>query len=132
MKSIKIISVTLNIIWSIALVIMAVGLFLGKLTFWPDDPVIWLDYALAVVLIMLAALTLFNHKVGFWVSAVLFILCAIFDGYGYLITHDSRCWPGAIVAGFGVIFLSVKILERRKQSLRITPNKSASRDASHP
>jgi hypothetical protein len=115
MGPIKILSISLSFIWAAGLMAISIGLIMRRITFWPNAPIVQIDYLLAVLCIALAFCVIRNNRIGLISSAMLFIGCAIFDGYGYIIRGDHRCWPGALIAGFGIVFMIVKYIEHRKR-----------------
>ncbi len=113
MKVLKVISKALTILWCIALILIAIGLFIRKFTFYPDNPILAADYTLAIMLLVLVVFSFLEKKGAFVSSSILFIACGAFDGWGLLIKGDTRCWPGALVALFGVVYISVKVIEKK-------------------
>jgi hypothetical protein len=116
----------LTIFWCVALLAMAIAYFAQKVSFFPhglfqnhpifpDHPIVAIDYAFAVLLLVLIPFVFKNHRIGMIASAVLFVLCGFDLIWVLIVMGDSRGWPGASVAIFGIIFFTVKQIESRKR-----------------
>ncbi len=113
MHLLKTTSRALTYLWALSLILLAVGLVTGKLTISSGTSRHTIDAMAGLGCVLLAALTILQHITAIIGSSIIFALCAAIDGWGLLVKQDPRYWPGAAVALFGAVFLSVKYAEHK-------------------
>jgi len=101
---------SLSIIWCLGLFWVAAGICLRWISVYPQDPILVVDHAAALLLGVTAVLSLRESRIALCVSAVLILACSTIGAWGIVI-QDMRCLPGLVWGGVGLVYGIVKLFE---------------------
>jgi hypothetical protein len=104
----------ITITWCFILLLLAMRVFLQWLSVFPTDPIPFIDYTAAMLIIVLAVFSFRENRIAFSVSCMLVLFSVITGVWGMLLLRDGCYLPSAVVAGFGVVYILVKLLEYKK------------------
>jgi hypothetical protein len=100
----------ITITWCFILLLLAMRVFLQWLSVFPNDPIPFIDYTAAMLIIVLAVFSFRENRIAFSVSCMLVLFSVITGVWGMLLLRDGCYLPSAVVAGFGVVYILVKLL----------------------
>ncbi len=101
---------SLSIIWCLSLLWISAGICLRWISVCPQDPILLVDCAVALLLGITAVLSLKESRIALCVSAVLILACITVAAWGIII-RDMRCLPSVVLGGVGLIYGVVKLFE---------------------
>ena len=103
----------LTILWFVVLLLSAIGLFVGWLSILPEGSLLPLDFAAAVLCVLLAVFSLKESGTAFLVSVFLVVLACALAVWGLFVLRDYGYWPCVGLAGVGMIYVVSKLFEHR-------------------
>jgi len=104
----------LTIVWCFILLLSALGVFLQRFSLFPNDPILFIDDAAAILCIILSVLSFKENRIAFSINCILILFCMVFAVWGMLVLRDLRCLPSVIVAIFGVVYMWAKLFEYKR------------------